>query len=62
MNGIIHDLANRIDEAVSSGGVSSIAASQLNSALGVLGDLLHHGNGNGSDGNNNGNGNGNGQD
>jgi hypothetical protein len=57
VNGIIHDLANRIDEAVASGGVSSIVASQLNSALGLLGDLLHHGNGD-----NNGNGNGNGQD
>jgi len=59
VNGIIHDLANRIDEAVASGGVSSIVASQLNSALGLLGDLLHHGNG---DNNGNGNGNGNGQD
>jgi hypothetical protein len=34
-------------------------ASQLNSALGLLGDLLRHGNGGGD---NNGNGNGNGQD
>jgi hypothetical protein len=60
VNGIIHDLTNKIDDAVASGEASSVVASQLNSALGLLGDLLHHGNG--GSGDNNGNGNGNGQD
>jgi len=56
VNGIVHDLTNKIDEAVASGSATGAAASQLTPALGLLGDLLHHGNG--TDGDNNGNGNG----
>ena len=61
VNSILHDAADTIDQAVADGSVTSDAASQLNSALGVLGGLLHQGNGQDS-GNGQNNGNGNGQD
>ena len=56
VNGVIHDLQKKIDDAVGSGSATSSAASQLDPALGLLGDLLHQGNGNQGEGNGNGNG------
>jgi eukaryotic-like serine/threonine-protein kinase len=56
VNKTIHDLQKTIDDAVKSGSATSGAASQLDPALGLLGDLLHHGNGNQGEGNGNGNG------
>ena len=56
MNGIIHDLQKKIDDAVGSGSATSSAASQLDPALGLLGDLLRHSNGNQGEDNGNGNG------
>jgi len=56
VNGVIHDLQKQIDDAVGSGSATSSAASQLDPALGLLGELLHEGNGNQGEGNGNGNG------
>ena len=56
VNGIIHDLQKKIDDAVGSGSATSSAASQLDPALGLLGDLLRHSNGNQGEDNGNGNG------
>ncbi len=56
VNGVIHDLEKKIDDAVGNGSATSSVASQLDPALGLLGDLLHHGNGNKGEDNGNGNG------
>jgi hypothetical protein len=56
VNKVIHDLQKKIDDAVGSGSATSSAAAQLDPALGLLGDLLHHGNGKQGEDNGNGNG------
>jgi hypothetical protein len=59
INSIVHDLQNKISEAVGNGTATTDAAAQLSTAVDTLGALLHQGNG---DNNGNGNGNANGQD
>jgi hypothetical protein len=56
INGIIHDLQNKISEAVGKGTATSDAAAQLNTSLGTLSALLLQGNGDNGSGNGNANG------
>jgi serine/threonine protein kinase len=56
VNGILHDLHDKIRGSVADGAASNTAASQLSAAIAFFADLLHHG-----DGNDNGNSQGNGE-